>query len=177
MVLDVRLRKLATGVSAREAARAHAKSLVPGEKLDDREAAQAEEFRATIEAMFLMAAVDGEISEEEMAQLAASIQAIHDMHAIEGMELDKTIQELNEKLARDGWNGRLEAVSKRITTDEGKAFAFKLAAGVAFVDDHVAHAEAAAIDALANALGLSSDESQAILREVSDELFGTGLEA
>jgi hypothetical protein len=177
MVLDVRLRKLATGVSAREAARAHAKSLVPGESLSDREHAQAEEFKATIEAMFLMAAVDGEISEEEMAQLAASIQAIHDMHAVEGMELDQTIEDLNAKLARDGWNGRLEAVSKRILTEEGKAFAFKLAAGVAFVDDHVAHAEAAAIDALANALGLSSDESQAILREVSDELFGTGLDA
>ena len=177
MVLDVRLRKLATGVSAREAARAHAKSLVPGESLSDREKAQADEFKATVEAMFLMAAVDGEITDEEMAQLAASIQAIADMHAVEGMKLEDTIQELNDKLARDGWNGRLEAVKERITTDEGKAFAFKLAAGVAFVDDHVAHAEAAAIDALAAALGLSQDESQAILREVSDELFGTGLDA
>ena len=177
MVLDVRLRKLATGVSAHEAARAHAKSLVPGESLNDREAAQAEEFKATIEAMFLMAAVDGEISEEELAQLTASIQAIIDMHAVDGMQLESTLEELNMKLARDGWNGRLEAVSTRITTDEGKAFAFKLAAGVAFVDDHVAHAEAAAIDALAGALGLPAEESQQILREVHEELFGPAVDA
>jgi hypothetical protein len=172
MVLDARLKKLATGVSAREAARAHARSLVPGESLSEREQGQAEEFRATIEAMFLMAAVDGEISDEEVAQLSASIQAISDMHDGPKMELQATLDELNGKLARDGWNGRLESVAQRITTDEGKSFAFRLAAGVAFIDDHVAHAEAAAIDALAGALGLSSEDSQAILQEVSADLFG-----
>src|SRR5258708_14729600 len=134
MVLDTRLKKLATGVSARDAARAHAKSLIPGESLSDVEKGQADEFRATIEAMFLMAAVDGEVSNEEIDQLAASIQAIPDMHAVEGMKLDATLEELNDKLTRDGWNARLEAVCSRIPTDEGKAFAFRLAAGVAFVD-------------------------------------------
>ena len=172
MVLDTRLKKLATGVSARDAARAHARSLVPGESLTDREQSQADEFKATIEAMFLMAAVDGEISPEEVAQLGASIQAIADMHAIEGMQLEATLEELNGKLARDGWNGRLESVTKRIQSDEGKSFAFRLAAGVAFIDDHVAHAEAAAIDALAGALGLSTEESQQILQEVHEDLFG-----
>lgn len=172
MVLDTRLKKLATGVSAQQAARAHAKSLVPGESLSDIEQAMAEEFRATIEAMFLMAAVDGEISKEETDQLAASIQAVVDMHAIDDLKLDETLEELNQKLARDGWHARLEAVARRITTDEGKAFAFRLAAGVAFVDDHVAHAEAAAIDAFAGKLGLDDEESNAILREVQADLFG-----
>ena len=172
MVLDTRLKKLAKGVSAQQAARAHARSLVPGENLSDVEKTQADEFKATIEAMFLMAAVDGEVSREEVDQLGASIQAIADMHAIEGMQLEPTLEELNGKLARDGWNGRLEAVSQRILTDEGRAFAFRLAAGVAFIDDHVAHAEAAAIDALAGALKLSTEESQAILQEVQEDLFG-----
>ncbi len=172
MVLDTRLKKLATGVSAKEAARAHARSLIPGESLSDVEQAMADEFRATIEAMFLMAAVDGEISTEETDQLAASIQAIVDMHAIEDLKLDKVLNELNEKLSRDGWHARLESVATRIKTDEGKSFAFRLAAGVAFVDDHVAHAEAAAIDALAAKLGLNDDESNAILREVQEDLFG-----
>lgn len=172
MVLDTRLKKLATGVSAKDAARAHARSLIPGESLTDVEQAMAEEFRATIEAMFLMAAVDGEISTEETDQLAASIQAIVDMHAIEGLKLESTLQELNQKLTRDGWHARLESVAARIKTEEGKSFAFRLAAGVAFVDDHVAHAEAAAIDALAAKLGLEDDESNAILREVQEDLFG-----
>jgi hypothetical protein len=172
MVLDNRLKKLARGVSAETAARAHAKSLVPGESLTDVEKQQASEFEATIEAMFLMAAVDGEVSKEEIDQLQASIQAISDMHAIDGMSLEQTLESLSEKLARDGWSSRLETVASRITSAEGKAFAFRLAAGVAFVDDLVAHAEAAAIDAFAGKLGLSDDESQAILREVQEELFG-----
>ena len=174
MVLDRRLRKLASGVPAEQVVRAHSRSLIPGEVLSDSEKAQSEEFKATIEAMFLMAAVDGEITGPELEQLSASIQAIIDMHAVAGMQLDKTLAELNEKLARDGWRARLESVAARIQSEEGKAFAFRLAGGVAFVDDHVAHAEAAAIDALAGALRLSADESQAILREVHDEIFGTG---
>jgi hypothetical protein len=43
---------------------------------------------------------------------------------------------------------------------------------VAFVDDNVVHAEAAAIDALAGALGIPADDSQRILGEVQEELFG-----
>lgn len=49
---------------------------------------------------------------------------------------------------------------------------FRLAAGVAFVDDLVANAEAAAIDTLAGALGLEKAASQAILRDVHEALFG-----
>lgn len=175
MVLDARLKKLATGTSAAEAADAAAKSLRPEElaQMSDRQRAQAQEFLATVEAMFLMAAVDGHISASEMEQLAASIQAIIDMHAVEGVDIETTLQQLSEKLARDGWRSRLDAVSQRIQSPDGRAFAFRLAAGVAFVDDHVAHAEAAAIEAFASALGLERDESQSILHEVHDELFGS----
>jgi hypothetical protein len=174
MVLDARLKKLATGTTAAAAADAAAKSMRAGEieKLTDAQRQQAEEFLATVEAMFLMAAVDGHISRPELEQLAASIQAIIDMHAAPGLDIESTLEELNEKLARDGWRGRLEKISQRIQSPDGRAFAFRLAAGVAFVDDHVAHAEAAAIDALAGALGLDRDESQDILHEVHDELFG-----
>src|SRR5689334_21693477 len=103
MVLDARLKKLASGVSASQAVTAHSRSLAPGQTLSDAEVSQGEEFKATIEAMFLMAAVDGEISEEELAQLTASIQAIIDMHAVRGMEVDSALRDLNDKLARDGW--------------------------------------------------------------------------
>jgi hypothetical protein len=63
-------------------------------------------------------------------------------------------------------------VARRLRTEEARSFAFRLAAAVAFVDDHVAHAEAAAIDALAAVLDLSRDVSQQILNEVRDTLFG-----
>jgi hypothetical protein len=172
MVLDARLQKLAGGLSARDAARAYARSRGGKELLSEAERAQAEEFEATIEAMFLMAAVDGEVAREEVDQLAASIQAICDTTgATHAMELGSTLTELNARLARDGWKARLDAVVGRLKTPEARAFAFRLAAGVAFVDDNVAHAEAAAIDAFSAALKLSSAESQEILVDVQEMLF------
>jgi hypothetical protein len=172
MVLDVRLAKLARGVTVAEAVRAHAKSLNPGEVLNEADRGRASEFEAILEAMFLVAAVDGEISEQELEQLRASFQAIVDLHVVSGGRVEGLLAEFNGLLARDGWHARLASIKSRIPTAEGRAFAFRLASGVAFVDDHVAGAEAAAIDALAAALELSGDESQAILREVADDLFG-----
>lgn len=172
MVLDARLRKIATGVTAGEAAHALARSIASVD-LDDRQKALAAEFEATLEAMFLMAAVDGVIEREELEQVAASFQAIVDMYHVTGIDLQALLDRFNDKLARDGWRARLDAVAQRIRTDDGRAFAFRLAAGVAFVDDHVAHAEAAAIEALSGAFGLAREESQEILDEVHSELFGS----
>jgi hypothetical protein len=172
MVLDARLSKLATGQSARDAARAFARSR--NQKLAAAEKARADEFEAILEAMFLMAAVDGEVAEDEIGQLAASVQAIADTQdGGHGIDLEKVLGELGARLAEQGWKGRLDSLADRLPTTESRAFAFRLAAGVAFVDDHVAHAEAAAIDALSGALGLSAEESQRILAEVQEELFGS----
>jgi len=171
MVLDARLAKLATGQSAREAALAFSRSR--HEKLADAERAKADEFEAILEAMFLMAAVDGQVAPDEVGQLAASVQAILDTTGGKlKLDLDPAMAELGERLARDGWKGRLDTLARRLPTEESRTFAFRLAAAVAFVDDNVVHAEAAAIDALAGALGIPADDSQRILGEVQEELFG-----
>ncbi|MBK7402062.1 MAG: TerB family tellurite resistance protein [Myxococcales bacterium] len=170
MVLDARLRKLAQGVSAKEAAQAYARSL-GGETLEPAQQARADEFLAIVEAMFLMAAVDGDVAQDEVERLAASIQALGDMH-VTHMNVQAKLEELNELLSKEGWHKRIDAVAARLPSEESRAFAFRMAAGVAFVDDHVAHAEAAAIDALAAKLQLSSEDTNEILREVHEELFG-----
>jgi hypothetical protein len=183
MVLDVRLKKLARGLSSREAADAYALSQDNPASLRDEQRAQAAEFEATIEAMFLMAAVDGEITDAELGQLAASVEAMVALapaarpppgraSARPTFQVDKLLAELNARLAKEGWKARLDATAARLKGHEARTFAFRLAAGVAFVDDHVAHAEAAAIDALTAALGLSSEESQEILNDVQETLFG-----
>ncbi|HVU02969.1 MAG TPA: hypothetical protein VHE30_14515 [Polyangiaceae bacterium] len=173
MVLDARLKKITAEVSSRKGAAAFVKSREPGARLSDLERSQAEEFGAMLEGMYLMAAVDGEVSDEELGQLRASIAAIVDMKALEegAGSLDELLRRFRADLSRDGWKARLDDVSRRIPTDDGKAFAFRLAAGVAMVDDNVESAEAAAIDAFAAAMNLPAEESQSILREVLDELF------
>ena len=171
VVLDARLKKLAKGLSARDAADAFVASQTDPLSLRDSERAQAAEFEATIEAMFLMAAVDGEITPAELGQLTASIEAIMDV-AGKRVNTDKILADFNTRLGKDGWKARLDAVKTNLRTQEARSFAFRLAAGVAFVDDHVAHAEAAAITALAAALELSAEESQDILEDVQETLFG-----
>jgi tellurite resistance protein len=167
-----RLAKLAGGISVDTAARAYARR-AKGAKLEGEDHAKADELDATIEAMFLMAAVDGAVAGDEIAQLGATMQAMFDTKDMLGpMDLDATLVELARRLERDGWTARLDQVAARLRTEEARSFAFRLAAAVAFVDDHVAHAEAAAIDALAAALALSPDTSQQILHEVRDTLFG-----
>ena len=120
-----------------------------------------------------MAAVDGAVAGQEVDQLAATMQAMLDTQDRKGpIDLDATLVDLSRRLERDGWTARLDDVARRLRSEESRSFAFRLAAAVAFVDDHVAHAEAAAIDALAAALSLSADISQQILHDVRDTLFG-----
>jgi hypothetical protein len=64
MVLDRRIARLVTGKTARETALAFARSRT--EKLASAERARADEFEAILEAMFLMAAVDGEVASDEI---------------------------------------------------------------------------------------------------------------
>jgi hypothetical protein len=167
-----RLAKLAGGLSVEAAARAYERR-AKGAALAGEDHAMADELDATIEAMFLMAAVDGTVAGHEVAQLAATMQAMLDTRdRSEPIDLDGTLVELSRRLEREGWTARLDDVARRLRSEEARSFAFRLAAAVAFVDDHVAHAEAAAIDALAAALGLTGDVSQQILHDVRDTLFG-----
>lgn len=171
MELDDRIKKIATGMNVADAIDSYMQQISEEEAPADPEKEHTEELLAIVEVMFLMAAVDGEISDEEVDELRASVYALSDMRAVGDIRLDETMKSLGEKLAQDGWKTRLREAASRIRAPEAKCFAFQLAAGVAFVDDFVAHAEAAAIDSLAQALGLEKEESQGLLREVHETLF------
>lgn len=168
------IKKLAAGLSAGQAADAFVRASADPARATDGDRTKAAEFEATVEAMFLMAAVDGDLGEDELAQLAASVDAFGSIDApprAKPIDTTKLLAALNEKLAADGWNKRLAAVAARLADREARAFAYRLAAGVAFVDDHVAHAEAAALEAFAGAFGLDADETQEILYDVREALF------
>lgn len=173
MSIGVRIEKIAKGLSAQQAADAFVRASEDPASVSPAQQSLADEFEATVEAMFLMAAVDGEVSAEELAQLAASVDAFTSLEGTPGPTVDtpKLLVAMNAKLEAEGWNKRLAAVAARLRDREARAFAFRLAAGVAFVDDHVAHAEAAALEAMASALAISADESQEILYDVREALF------
>jgi tellurite resistance protein len=173
MSIDSRIKKVARGLTASQAADAFVRAHEETSGVSPADRSKAEEFEATVEAMFLMAAVDGDVSDEELAQLAASVDAFSALDGKPARRVDAgtLLGKMNGMLAKEGWNKRLAAVAERLQDPEARAFAFRLAAGVAFVDDHVAHAEAAALEALASALHIGPDESQEILYDVRESLF------
>jgi hypothetical protein len=172
MPMKDRVAKIAGGVSVDAAARAWERR-ADGQVLSGEEQHKAEELDATVEAMFLMAAVDGAVTQDEVAQLAASLQAVLDTRGRGGkLDVDAMLVELSRRLEREGWTARLDQVARRLQSDEARSFAFRLVAAVAFVDDHVAHAEAAAIDAFTAAFGLTSETADTLLHDVRDSLFG-----
>ena len=171
MSLDARIKKLAKGLSAQAAADAFVRSREDPQSISPADRDKAAEFEATVEAMFLMAAVDGDVSEQELAQLSASVDAFSALENRPSLDCGPLLAKMNKLLATDGWSKRLHSVAERLKDREARAFAFRLAAGVAFVDDVVAHAEAAALEAMASALTIDADESQEILYDVREVLF------
>ncbi|MEZ4225501.1 MAG: hypothetical protein R3B13_31400 [Polyangiaceae bacterium] len=148
-------------------------SSLPMDADDEKRAASLE---ATLEAMYLMAASDGEVAQDELLHLSSSLKTMLEAFG-HSAELTLPLLHLNEILGsfhalleRDGLGPRLESVAERLQTPEARCLAFSLAAAIAFVDDFVAAGEADAIDQLAAALGLSPEESQHLMREVHARL-------
>jgi tellurite resistance protein len=125
---------------------------------------------AIVEAMFLLAAVDGRVTPLEVAQFADGIEAAFGADA--EADVEALVARLADRLAAEGWERRLAAVKAALAGTEHAETAYRLAAAVAFVDDTIEHAEAAALEALGGALGVDADRAQALLRDVRVELFG-----
>ena len=123
-----------------------------------------------LEAMFLMAAADGEVSPEEMQHFASSMESI--MEGASEADLEGTLAEMSALLEEEGWEKRSRAVAKALKGKPAAEIAFRLATAVAFVDDAVAAEESNALDEMAMAMDISNDRAHEIMSEVHSELFG-----
>ena len=127
------------------------------------------ERERTLEAMFLMAAADGDVSEIEIRAFARSCKKL-------GVDLTEAALEtrfldLHQAIEREGWDARVATVGASLAGTAHAETAYRLAVSVALADDYVVGEEMHAMDALAKALGLDDDRAHAILREVHDALF------
>ena len=151
------LNKLAKSTTAADAAK-------PGSGVDVA-------FRqALVEIAFLVAAVDGEVSTLEIAQFGDAIDAAFGAGSDE--DASALLKECAARLEKEGWDKRMKAVARALEGSGHGEAAYRIAVGVAFVDDTVAHAEAAALEALARALDVTDERAHAIMAEVREELFG-----
>lgn len=131
---------------------------------------------ALVEAAFLMAAVDGNVSPLEIAQFGDAIEAAYGDK--NDLDVKVLLEQMSRRLEADGWDKRMNAVvraangSTDVRGSHNAVAVYRIAVAVAFVDDNVAHAEAAALAAFARALGISDERAHAIMGEVRQELFG-----
>ena len=179
-MLGPRLAKLVTDDYAMSAVVSWARSFVRTGDLNETERDQAREVEAAIEAMYLMATADGELAQAELALLSASVGAM--VEACEGtgasrselglpvLKLGELIGRFERRLAAEGLPARWRSVTERLVSLPSRRLAFRLAAGVAFADDFVAHGEVESLDALAEALGFAKDEALSTLKEVHTAL-------
>jgi uncharacterized tellurite resistance protein B-like protein len=123
-----------------------------------------------LEAVFLMAAADGDVSPEEIERFAESVGSI--VSGASETDIERMLDEMNALLEEEGWNRRSSAVARELKGKPGAELAYRLSTAVAFVDDSVAQAESHALDEMALAMGISHERALAIMSEVHDELFG-----
>lgn len=125
---------------------------------------------AMIETAFLMAAADGELSDLEMAHLATTVEALTG-DQVGSVPLEVMLAQLLESLQSDGWSARIEAVARSMPNPLDRRNAYRLAAGVSFVDGVVQQAEVQLFGLLAEAFGIPTDEASHLLEEVRNQLF------
>lgn len=124
---------------------------------------------AIVEIAFLVAAVDGEVTALEVAQFGEAVDAAFGDAETNPKEL---LAAMASRLESEGWDKRAKAVTRALAGTDHAERAYRIAVSVAFVDDDVAHAEAAALDSIARGLGVSDDRTHEIMSEVRKELFG-----
>ena len=127
---------------------------------------------ALLEAMFLMAVADGDMSEPEVRQFARSCeQMLGDLEISEG-DLEGMFAQFASGVAEEGWEARMRAIAATVAGTELGELSFRLAVAIALVDDRVADGEASAIETMAQALGIDPERSQVLVGEIYGELFG-----
>ena len=123
-----------------------------------------------LEAMFLMAVADGDVSPDEMQRFSDSIESL--VEGASEADLEGMLAEMTSLLEEQGRERRSRAVAKALKGKPSAEVAFRLATAVAFVDDSVAPEESDLLDEMAMAMDIPSDRAHEIMSEVHRLLFG-----
>lgn len=128
-----------------------------------------ERFEALVEAMYLMMAADGDVGDAEREVLRGAVRDLTS-NAIRSAHIDKLVARFSEAREKDGWEGRLAAISAPLTTDPVLAeAAFVLSAAIAFADSEIKDEENELINELAEALKIDSDRADELLNELEED--------
>ncbi|MEI8258841.1 MAG: tellurite resistance TerB family protein [Deltaproteobacteria bacterium] len=128
------------------------------------------ETAGMVETAFLMAAADGHFGNAEQDEFAEALQFLSS-GKLTLEQVDAVLDELIDALREDGWDKRIEAVTAKLATPESRRNAYRLAAGISFVDGQVQDEEAHLFGLLGESFGIPTDEASKLLVGVRDVLF------
>ena len=140
--------------------------LDPKGDLSEKDRKGAEVISALFECVFLVAAADGKIADEEAEELVEVLTDLTDGKMKEA-DIDAVADACAKKLEREGFAEAIASAAGRLDDDELRRIAFVMATGVAFVDGTVDPREEALFGALADALKLPRDEALDLLNRVA----------
>lgn len=119
-----------------------------------------------VDAGILMAAADGQITSEEYDQIADVISGFFDGQ-VSNRDIRAIINESVQMLEDQGYDGRLDALSENLVTEELREVAFMVACAVLVADgEYSEDDEGEAYDAIADALDIDEDRAQELFDEV-----------
>lgn len=156
-----RLRDRLLAMKANE--RGEGDSSLAGSGLDREHQISLEQIAPLAEVLFVTMATDQAQAPSENAAIRNAIAVLTD-DLLPGKAIDRFLAELEERLAREGEEARLEAIASRFALDKpGAEAAFTLAAAIALSDGRVVDAERTLIDRMRRYFGISADRAQALL--------------
>jgi hypothetical protein len=158
------IRRLRDRLLAREPAVSDRASLPPAsDRLTPSQEAALERIAPLAEVLYLTIAADGDLARSECQAIRTAIGTLSD-DLLPGPSIELLLAGLEQALAQQGPEARLEAIASRFALDRPEAeAAFSLAAAVALSDDHVADAESALIDKLRRYFGIPAARAAALL--------------
>lgn len=130
-----------------------------------------DKLNALVETMYLAADADGEFSDDERDELAASIEQVakgtdHES-AFSGQRLTALLDAARADLERDGRPKRLAAVKARLSDDGERKGALGMAINVTAADGILRTSEREFILDLAEALDVDRDEAADLVRDIT----------
>jgi tellurite resistance protein len=130
----------------------------------DREAAEL--LEATIEAMVVMLASDGQTTNEERDLLRGAVRELT-AGGVRSAEIDRIFDRSIGRIKESGATARLTAIAEVLKREKIAAeAAFVLAAAMAFADQEIADAENETLNEFADLLGLEEGRANELLDEL-----------
>lgn len=124
---------------------------------------------AMFEAVFLVAAADGNLMESEVDELASMLVELTG-RVIPVAEVEQLVERCANALDRDDYDGRAHAVAAQLEDADSRRTAFVMAVGMAYIDGEVQEEERDVFELLAGTFGIPNDEAAALVETTRNRI-------